>query len=65
MSFGELLSNLGGLRLSTLKRDPIDSNYSKQYLISDYYIQKNDIIGRGASARVYKAIKIDSYEEYV
>jgi len=65
LSFGELLSNFGGLRLISLERDPTDSNYSKQYLISGYYIQKNEIIGRGATAKVYKALKKDTYEEFV
>jgi len=65
LSFGELLSNFGGLRIFKLDRDPSDSNYSNQYLICGYYIKKNELIGRGASAKVFKALKKDTCEEYV
>lgn len=62
-SFGELLSNFSGLKLTTLPRDPMDSHFSSEYLIGSYYIQKQEVIGKGGSAKVYRAIRKDFYDE--
>ena len=43
----------------------LDTLYTNQFIICEYSIQKNVLLGRGGSAKVFKATKIDTYEDYV
>ena len=64
-NFVDLLKISSGIKFINLDKDPDDTIYTNEFLICEYSIQKNVLLGRGGSAKVFKAINIDTYEDYV
>ena len=63
--FLDLLRISSGIKFIKLDKDPDDSIYTNEFVICKYSIQLNVLLGRGGFAKVFKAQKFETYEEYV